>query len=139
MKRFVSLFIAVVLLNGCSDDDTAGRVPRITGKWKLVQYVSYNTAENTPDTTAYPEDNVIYDFRIDKVLSVNKDNAGYHKGEYSYKLESGHLSGSPSEKAPEEYVMTIENTKWAFDRFSDTIRLSQAYVDGGVLFLVEHN
>ena len=85
---YLAILFSLLFIN-CSkdDDDTANLNSEITGEWYLYK-VEYNYTNNNPNYKDYtPDDNIVFKFKKDGMLEINKTSEAYHSGTYGYELK----------------------------------------------------
>ena len=135
MKKIIILLLSITTFLNCSnDDDNTSVTDNIVGEWKLIE-ARVNEFGPIPTTTVtdYSNENIIYNFQANGVLSItgaNNNNIGYSNGNHDYFFGEDYLSGDPTPEEEKILLVKIGNTKWIYSSTNGQIKINNSYVDG---------
>ncbi len=138
MKRILYFIILLIFMVSCSKNDTLmsekelmaseQKQSFLIGKWKLLKVVnSFSTK-----STYYEYKGITFTFKNNGKVFVSSDNKAFLKGEYSYKLTSESIT---ADKKNEVKMIVIEGVKFTYKYDKKILELSNAHVDGVILYL----
>ncbi|WP_304344246.1 hypothetical protein [Chryseobacterium koreense] len=132
MKYAFLFFLAFTFLISCRKEDETP-TNKIAGEYKLVQTKSIFTTTGEPIIVDYSQQNIIYNFSKNNVLTVSgSDNYGYNPGTYPYEFKHDYLSGTPLTDAEIkiDFVLIGGGSKMLFSSSGNQMKLISSYVDG---------
>ncbi len=138
MKRVLYFMILVVFVTSCSEDreDEINSLRKniyseetfLIGKWKLLRVVnSFSTK-----STHYEHKEITFTFKEKGKVHVSEDNKAFREGVYSYKLTSESITADEKNKVK---MVVIKDVKFTYKYEKNILELSNAYVDGVILYL----
>ncbi len=138
MRRILYFIILLTFMISCSKDDaeisekelitSEQKQSFLIGKWKLLKVVdSFSTK-----STYYEYKGITFTFKEDGKVFVSSNNKAFLKGEYSYKLTSESITADEKNKVK---MVVIKGIKFTYKYEKNILELSNAYVDGVILYL----
>lgn len=141
MKKVIYILAILMLVSSCSKNEDESlemaididKSPLI-GEWKLTKIVnSFSTKE-----TDYTKNKITFTFRSEnsndlrgKVI-ISEDNRAFKKGTYVYEMKSESITADQKNKL---LMLIIGGTRFTYKYKNGEMELSNAYVDGPVLYL----
>ncbi len=140
MKRIFYLIIISFLTISCSigNDDLADaeklylsdKAFSLLGEWKLQEVVnSFSTKKKS-----YKGKNITFTFQKNGKVFISKDNEAFFKGTYPYRISDEKIA--PTDKNTVKMVV-IDRTKFLYKYEKGVLELSNAYVDGVIIYLTK--
>ncbi len=139
MKRIFYLLTIAFLIISCSlgknDDlvnDNLANAEKIAllGKWKLTKVVYPFTNKET----IYNNKGITFTFQKNGKVVISEDNEAFFKGTYPYKISDEKISVTASNTVK---MVVIERTKFTYKYEKGILELSNAYVDGVIIYLTK--
>ncbi len=138
MKRILYFIILAVFVTSCSNKDDSVNSLRtplerqsfLMGKWKLLRVINPFSTK----TTYYEYKDIIFNFKEKGKVTVSSDNKAFSKGEYSYKITSESITANEKNTIK---MVVIDGIKFTYKYENNELELSNAYVDGVILYLTK--
>ncbi|MBS9768794.1 MAG: hypothetical protein KGV44_14825 [Flavobacteriaceae bacterium] len=140
MKQIFYLTTMVFLIISCSveNDDlmnakelqSLNEGASLFGKWKLTKVIYPFTNKET----IYKSKGITFTFQKNGKVVVSKDNEAFFKGIYPYRISDEKIA--PTDKNTVKMVV-IDRTKFTYKYEKGVLELSNAYVDGVIIYLTK--
>lgn len=133
MKKLPLLFVISSVFVCCSDERASPEiVGEIVGQWKLVHVHERSWDSHVSDESAK---NIVYDFRSNGILEVNRESALLKEGRYDYTFQVETLTiGGQRYQTP---IVTIANRRWMYSLSNGYMIITESDDDGGTLTFVK--
>lgn len=128
MKKIVIIILAIMSISSCSSDTNSSNT-EIVGQWQLKQinYYGLEGGNSSQSTVDYSDQNIIYNFKVNGVVTISGENPGIIEGDYDYSYGEDYLGGSTD---PKILLVKIDNIKYTYSLKNGEMTLGKSYVDG---------